>query len=127
MSQALTAYPTIIPATKMITVRMRRILTSLEWHCWFRSPKGGGEDDQYPCKATIVHDTPSSAGSQSESELEARLFPPAPPSTTVPRPLPDWADVHREMKARKKTKVTLQLLWMEYKQDRPDGLQYSQF
>ena len=38
--------------------------------------------------------------------------PPAPPST-VPRPLPDWADVHREMKARKKTKVTLQVVVQE--------------
>lgn len=62
----------------------------------------------------------------SDSELEARLFPPAVPSN-VPRPLPDWPSVHREMKSRKQTRVTLQLLWLEYKQDHPDGLQYSQF
>jgi transposase len=31
------------------------------------------------------------------------------------------------MRTRKKTKVTLQLLWLEYKANHPDGLQYSQF
>ena len=61
-----------------------------------------------------------------DGQLEARLFPPSQPSS-VPRPLPDWADVHQEMKARKKTAVTLQLLWLEYKQDHPEGLHYSQF
>lgn len=60
------------------------------------------------------------------SELEARLFP-APVPSHVARPLPDWARVHEEMKARRRTGVTLQLLWMEYKEAWPDGLQYSQF
>ena len=62
-----------------------------------------------------------------DGQLEAQLFPPESRPSSEPRPLPDWAEVHREMKARKKTKVTLQLLWFEYKQDHPDGLQYSQF
>jgi hypothetical protein len=31
------------------------------------------------------------------------------------------------MKARRRTSVTLQLLWLEYKEQHPDGLQYSQF
>jgi transposase len=61
-----------------------------------------------------------------DAELEARLFPPRPPSS-VPRPLPDWSEVHREMKERKRTGVTLQLLWLEYKEREPEGLQYSQF
>ncbi|MBT6148814.1 MAG: IS21 family transposase [Gammaproteobacteria bacterium] len=61
-----------------------------------------------------------------DSDLESRLFPQLTPSST-PRPLPEWAQVHREMKARKKTKVTLQLLWLEYKEIHPDGLQYSQY
>ena len=62
----------------------------------------------------------------SDAEIEARLFPPPPPSN-VERPLPDWKEVHREMKARKRSGVTLQLLWLEYKENHPDGLQYSQF
>jgi transposase len=61
-----------------------------------------------------------------DHELEARLFPTPRPSN-VERPQPDWAEVHREMKARRRTSVTLQLLWLEYKEDHPDGLQYSQF
>jgi transposase len=60
------------------------------------------------------------------SELEARLFPPPAPSN-VARPLPDWAKVYEEMKRRSQTSVTLQLLWVEYKEDHPGGLQYSQF
>ncbi len=44
--------------------------------------------------------------------LEAELFPPPLPAGT-PRPLPDLEQVHREMSKRKKTKVTLQLLWLE--------------
>lgn len=41
------------------------------------------------------------------------------------RPLPKWEKVHRELKSKKS--VTLQLLWCEYKEANPDGLQYSQF
>lgn len=40
------------------------------------------------------------------------------------RPMPDWAEVHAE---RKRPGVTLQLLWLEHKQDHPDGYQYTQF
>jgi transposase len=59
----------------------------------------------------------------SDRALEARLFPQG-PSFVPDRPLPDWSTVHRELKRRG---VTLQLLWLEYKEDSPDGLQYSQF
>ena len=58
-----------------------------------------------------------------DAELEAKLYP-GNPQGLVERPLPDMAYIHREL-ARKG--VTLQLLWWEYKQNHPDGLQYSQF
>ena len=38
--------------------------------------------------------------------------------------MPDMERIHRELKRKN---VTLQLLWLEYKQGHPDGLQYSQF
>jgi transposase len=66
------------------------------------------------------------AAELSDAELEARLFPPLPPSNQG-RPLPDWVEIHRELKARRQTAVTLQLLWLEYKETHPTGLQYSQF
>lgn len=56
-------------------------------------------------------------------ELEARLFPPLPPST-VARPEPNWPTLHREL-GRKG--VTLALLWQEYREQCPDGYQYSAF
>lgn len=61
-----------------------------------------------------------------DPQLEAQLFPTARPANVL-RPLPDWAEVHSELKARRRTSVTLQLLWLEYKAVHPDGLQYSQF
>jgi transposase len=59
----------------------------------------------------------------SETELEHRLFPPPIPSGET-RPLPDFPQVHADLKRKG---VTLALLWQEYKADYPDGLQYSQF
>ena len=40
------------------------------------------------------------------------------------RPEPDWNWVHRELSRKG---VTLELLWLEYRQEHPDGYQYSQF
>lgn len=55
--------------------------------------------------------------------LEKLLFPPAAPSN-VARPAPDWSYVHRELHRKG---VTLQLLWLEYREVHPDGYGYSQF
>lgn len=40
------------------------------------------------------------------------------------RPLPAMDDIHRELR---KKGVTMQLLWLEYKEGFPDGYQYTQF
>jgi transposase len=60
-----------------------------------------------------------------DGQLEAALFPSLPKVTRDSRPLPDWAEVYREMKKRRG--ITLVLLWEEYKAVHPEGLQYSQF
>lgn len=65
-------------------------------------------------------------GDLSDRELEARLFPPPLPSN-VPRPMPNWSDVDRELGNPRQKGVTLQLLWLEYKESHPEGYQYSQF
>jgi len=61
-----------------------------------------------------------------DEAIEELLFPPvvakvAPPKTAAP----DFAWMHGQLRRHKH--VTLQLLWEEYKEARPDGYQYSQF
>jgi transposase len=59
-----------------------------------------------------------------DGALEARLFTrPASPQTSD-RPLPEWLELHRELK---KPGVTLMLLWQEYRAQHPHGYAYSQF
>jgi transposase len=59
-----------------------------------------------------------------DGRLEALLYPPPAPSQE-PRAVPDWSEVHKELRRKG---VTLQLLWQEYKEAHPeDGYQYSQF
>ena len=58
-----------------------------------------------------------------DAALERRLFP-APAPSCSPRPLPEWTQVHRELRRKD---VTLALLWEEYKAAHPQGLQYSRF
>lgn len=60
-----------------------------------------------------------------DSQLEAKLFPPPMVAAGKSRPLPEWVEVHRELKSRRH--VTLMLLWLEYRESHPDGLGYSQF
>jgi len=59
-----------------------------------------------------------------DAALEAKLFPTSAGPGWVQRALPDFAYLHQELK---RVGVTLQLLWLEYRQDHPDGYQYSQF
>jgi transposase len=57
--------------------------------------------------------------------LEARLFPPGSIVTgNKSRPLPDWKQIHQELKRKG---VTLELLWREYKNVHPDGFLRSRF
>jgi len=60
---------------------------------------------------------------EDDAALERLLFPhEGKPSSS--RPEPEWTRVHAELKRKS---VTLMLLWQEYRQQHPDGVQYSQF
>ncbi len=59
-----------------------------------------------------------------DAGLEARLFVQAVRPLTASLPLPDWEQIHRELR---RPGLTLTLLWLEYKEQHPDGYQYSQF
>jgi transposase len=59
--------------------------------------------------------------------LKASPAPPeeaSPPTAEPPRPLPDWAEIHKELGRRS---VTLRLLWQEYRERFPNGYGYTQF
>lgn len=59
-----------------------------------------------------------------DAALERALYPPKPALPEASRGLPQWSEVHRELKRKG---VTLFLLWEEYKAAHPDGFQYSWF
>jgi len=57
--------------------------------------------------------------------VETKLFPPPSAELAASRPVPEWRDIHREL--RRKRHVTLLLLWMEWREANPGGWGYSQF
>ena len=58
-----------------------------------------------------------------DNALEHLLYPPR-PSSILKRPVPDWEEIHKELKRKS---VTLFLLWQEYKEIYPGGYEYSWF
>lgn len=59
-----------------------------------------------------------------ESRLEQKLFPLSPVLPAQDRVIPDWNQIHQELKF---PKTTLFLLWQEYRASNPEGYQYSWF
>lgn len=62
-----------------------------------------------------------------DSELERRLYADAPGAEhprVAQRPLPDWPQIHAELRRKGMTK---RLLWLEYRAVHPDGYGYSRF
>jgi transposase len=63
----------------------------------------------------------------SDEAVEQKLFPSQTRAEGAAKPLPDFHYIYRELKAHKKFNLTLDLLWQEYKEQYPEGYQYSQF
>jgi transposase len=60
-----------------------------------------------------------------DAALERRLFPGRSAVSPEGVPKPEFASIHEELRGNRH--VTLQLLWEEYKQNHPEGYQYSRF
>lgn len=75
-------------------------------------------------KAGLVWPLPQTL---TEEALEEKLFPPLVVPQAPAKVLPDCDYIYRELKAHKKFNLTLDQLWREYKEQYPDGYQYSQF
>ncbi len=59
-----------------------------------------------------------------DDALEQLLYPPNKRLSVIERGEVDWAYIHKEYKRKG---VTLQLLWLEYKENNPQGYRYAQF
>ena len=62
-----------------------------------------------------------------DDALRFKLFPDYSSVSTSFKAMPNMQYIHNELKTRKKSKVTLTLLWQEYKADNPDGYEFTQF
>ena len=62
-----------------------------------------------------------------DDALRFKLFPDGSSITTSYKAMPNMHYIYNELKTRKKSKVTLTLLWEEYKKDNPDGYEFTQF
>jgi hypothetical protein len=60
-----------------------------------------------------------------EAAVEAKLFPPPSAELANRRPVPNWREIHRELKAGRH--VTMRLLWLEWRGANPEAWGYSQF
>jgi transposase len=118
-------------AQERLTMRKIREVLRLKWECGLSnraiarscsiSHSTVGEYVRRAEKAGLSWPLPANLD---EDRLFEILFPqPSRPSSRV-IPCPDWSWVHTEL--RKKS-VTLRLLWVEYRDDHPDGYGYSQF
>ena len=59
-----------------------------------------------------------------EEQILERLLGVPDPSPELPQPLPDWSEIHQELRRKS---VTLRLLWQEYRRNHPEGYGYSRF
>jgi len=81
--------------------------------------------NRYLTSARVAGVDWTAAEAMDDVELERKLFrPPGFVETGPPRPLPDFSELHRELRRKG---MTLQLAWMEYRERHKDGYQYSQF
>ena len=81
----------------------------------------------YLMKAQAARLSWSEASTLTDTQIEERLFPTRSIPSSVKRPEPDYEHVYNELRKYRKFNLTLIQLWLEYKEDHPDGYQYSQF
>ena len=117
-------------ATRLLMRRLREILR-LRYEAGFTQRAiadacriGLGTVSTYLQRAKAAALTWPLADDLDDATLEARLFVRPVGPATGDRALPDWRQLHLELK---KQGVTLMLLWEEYRAAHPTGYAYSQF
>jgi transposase len=67
------------------------------------------------------------AAKLTDIQLDERLFPIKRIPNSIQRPLPDCQYIYDQLRTYQKFNLTLSQLWIEYKEEHPDGYQYTQF
>jgi transposase len=67
------------------------------------------------------------AATLTDTQIEERLFPIQRIPSSVRRPEPDYEYIYNELRTYRKFNLTLIQTWLEYKEEHPDGYQYSQY
>ena len=91
----------------------------------FRSGVGKSTVDATISRATAAGLSWPLPSDLDDEALERRLYPPAVHPSSRKLSQPDWQSLHDELANNKK--LSLMLLWQEYKEGTPSGYQYSQF
>jgi transposase len=120
-----------MPRARMLMRKIRELLR-LKWERGLSHRQAGravgiglGTVCDYLQRAVVAGLSWEAVAVLGDEELEQRLFPSAslcPP--TARRRVPDWAEVHRELKRKG---VTLSLLWQEYRGRDAEGYGYSRY
>jgi len=80
----------------------------------------------YLMKAQATELSWPEASALTDTQIDQRLFPQPMPSS-IKRPEPDYEYIYNELRKYRKFNLTLIQVWLEYKDEHPDGYQYSQF
>jgi transposase len=119
-----------MPAERVSMRKIKEVLR-LKWECGLSNRQiaqscalARPTVTEYLCRAAAAGVAWPLPAEFDERGLEQLLFPPRSAIRTESRLVPDWAEVHQELKRKG---VTLWLLWQEYKVAHPTGYHYSWF
>jgi transposase len=119
-----------MPAERVSMRKIKEVLR-LKWECGLSNRQiaqscalARPTVTEYLCRAAAAGLSWPLPPELDEGAVERLLFPPRSSVPTERRPVPDWAEVHCELKRKG---VTLFLLWQEYKAVHPQGYHYSWF
>ena len=115
-----------------VTMRKTREILRLVWFCNQSRREtartcgvGKSTVNDTITRATAANLTWPLSSDLDDEALENRLYPPLVKPSSRKLSQPDWQALHDELTKHKK--LTLMLLWQEYKEDAPAGYMYSQF
>jgi transposase len=118
------------PAERVSRPKGKEVLR-LKWECGLRNRQSAQSCalarptvTEYLCRAEAAGLSWPLPAARDEGTVERLLFPPRWAVQAEPRPVPDGAEVHRDLKRKG---VTLFLLWQEYKAVHPQGSHDSWF